>query len=136
MPSYQVELATHLDEGRECTFELRIGQASRHLCADSRLTVWHDRERESDDVDSFAEQPVGETRGECGITDHDRDDRVLAGLEAETGGLQACAEAAGVREQSVTQLRLLLDEVERAQRHRGYHGRDAVREQVRTRTLP
>src|SRR5687767_303316 len=60
---------------------------------------------------------------------------MLARLELEPGSLHAGPELARVREQRLAQLRRVLDEVERAQRGRGHDGRDAVREQVRTRAL-
>ena len=65
-------VAADLDEGRQRAIELRVGQARGHLRADARLALRHHREREADDVHAFAQQPVGETRGQRRVADHRR----------------------------------------------------------------
>src|SRR5690349_10162617 len=58
-PSFdELERPADLDEGGDRAIELCVRQSRRHLRADARFAFRHDGERESDDVDSFAEQLV------------------------------------------------------------------------------
>src|SRR5215471_16578866 len=61
---------------------------------------------------------------------------MFAGKQLETGGLHAGTECLRMREQRRAQLRRALDQLERAQRHGCHDGRDAVREEIRSRALP
>ena len=85
-------VAADLDEGGERAFELRIAESRGHLRADARFALRHHGEREADDVHAFAQQLVGEARGQRRVADHDRDDGMLAGQQLEAGGLHAGAE--------------------------------------------
>src|SRR5215831_6929749 len=78
-PSFhQLQFSTHLDEGGERAIELRVAEPRGHLRADARLAFGHHGKRESDDVDAFAQQAVGEACRLRRIADHHRDDGVLA----------------------------------------------------------
>src|SRR5215470_15948547 len=68
-----LELAADTREGRDRLLELRAAERGRHLRADARLALGHDREGEADDVHALGEQLLGHAAGERGVADHDRD---------------------------------------------------------------
>src|SRR5262249_14126380 len=53
----------------------------RKLYTDARLALRDDGEAEADDVDAMLQQLVGHLAGQSGVADHDRQDRVVAGLD-------------------------------------------------------
>src|SRR5207237_1152876 len=136
-PAFEhAELATDLAEGPERLLELPPRQGCGHLSANACLPLRHHRIGEADDVHAALEEPVGHAGGERRIPDHDRNDRMLPGLEIEAGALEAGTEEARVLEELRAQLRGALEEVQHREARRGHDRRDAVREQVGARALP
>src|SRR5579863_4079835 len=95
----QAQLPADLAEGRERPLELGARMGGGHLRADARLTLRHHRVGEADDVDAALEERIGHAASERRITQHHRDDRMLAGLQAKAGARQPVAEEARVLEQ-------------------------------------
>ena len=82
----------------------------RHLDANSCLTFRHNRVTEPHDVDSFFQEPLCHSGGECGVAQHHRDNGVLAGNEPESKGGELRAEERRVLAQPGPQLVALSDE--------------------------
>src|SRR5580704_14989 len=130
------QLAADVGEGLQRTLELAALERRRHLGANARLALGHDREGEADDVHAALEQRIRHAAGERGIAEHHRDDRMLAGLEVESRPREAGAEEARVVEQLRAQLRGVLEELEHGKTRSRDHRRDAVGKEVRPRALP
>ena len=64
----------------------------------------HHGEEEADDVDTLQQQGVGHVLGEGRVPEHDRDDGVFAGEEAEAELAHAGAEVSGVGAQALAQI--------------------------------
>ena len=65
----------------------------RHLRADARLALGHDREREGDHVDPLVEQALGHLDGDACIAEHHGDDRMPGSGQRESGLVHAGPEA-------------------------------------------
>src|SRR6185437_10329210 len=102
----------------------------RDLRADARLSVRHDRIRETDHVDTVLEQAFGHLRREDGIAEHDGNDGMLARAQLKASTLEALAKPARPRCEPLAQLGLVLDEIEYTQRRRSDDRGNAVREEV------
>ncbi len=83
-----------------------------HLGADAGFALGHDGEEEARDVDSVLVKFRRQILRGLGLAEHDRDDRVVAGLQGETGGAHAGAEAAHVVEQALTQMIAVTGEID------------------------
>ena len=99
--------------------------------ADAGLALGDYRKAETDDVNPALEEAVGHLCRQGRFSQQDRDDRMLALLELESGRFQGvAAEAAGVGVQAVAQGLALLNQHQRPQGGHSYHGRNRVGEQV------
>src|SRR5262245_45505276 len=67
-----------------------------HLRADARLPLRDYRIGEADHVHAFVEQAAREIGRELRVAQHDRDDRMLAWHEVETGGCHSLAKVRSV----------------------------------------
>src|SRR5213080_4852017 len=130
------ELAADAGEGVHGALELLARERRGHLRADARLPFGDDRIGEADDIYAALQQAVSHAPGERRVPDHHRDDGMLARLELEAGPGEAGAEQTRVLEQLRAQLRGVLQELEHREARGGYHRRNAVGEEVGTRTLP
>src|SRR4029077_13410342 len=100
------ELAADRGKGGHGALELGPGKGGRHLRTDGGLALRHHRIGEADDVHAALEERVGHARGEGGVAEHHRDDRMLAGLEIEAGlGHRRAEEARIVEEMSAQRCR-------------------------------
>ena len=122
-------------EGADRRPQVLLGVGRAHLGADPGQALGDDREEEADHVDALLEHPGGEALGERGVAEHDRHDRVGAGLDGKPGVGEALAEEARVRVEAQAQFRAPGDEVQGGDRRRGDHRGERVREQVRPRAL-
>ena len=102
-----------------------------HLGADAGLAHGHHGVGKGDHVDAFVEQPVGHVPGQPRVSQHDRDDRVLAGHQVEAKGLQPGPETAAVAGEPGAQIGAGFDQVEDLQRGGGDGRREGVGKQVR-----
>src|SRR4051812_22462109 len=79
--SQDAQFVPDADEGFDCTVQMLARVRSRQLRADARLAFGHDREEETDRVDAFLEQALGELLRERRVVQHHRADRMHAGLD-------------------------------------------------------
>src|SRR5450631_3041663 len=63
--------------------QLLRGVRGRHLGADACLSLRHHREAEAHHVDALLQHAVREGAGQLGVSEHDGNNRVLAGHEPE-----------------------------------------------------
>lgn len=77
--------------------DVLIFMASRNLDTNASLSLWDNREREADDVDTTCQHCVGKLSGNTCVTNHDGTDG-MDGIAAhvEAGGGHAVAKAACV----------------------------------------
>ena len=80
----------------------------RHLGADARLTLWHDRKEEAHHVYSLFQHTLGETLSQRRLTDHDRNYRVTSAGQFKTQGLKLLTEISGVALQPIAQIIAIL----------------------------
>src|SRR6185436_1311561 len=108
-----------------------------HLRSDARLALRHDRVREPDHVDSLGEERIRHPRGERGVAEHHRDDRVAARHEVEPVRGHLPTEPLAVRRNAPAEPAALvaLQKLEDAQRCRRDARRETVGEQIWTRPL-
>ena len=106
-----------------------------HLGADAGLALGDDGVEEADDVDAFVEQGAGELLGELCVVQHDRDNRMIAGTQVESGCVHAFPEVAGIGFDAIAQdvgSREDLEDLDAGGDQRRWQG---IGEQVRARAL-
>ena len=108
---------------------------SRQLHANSSFAQRHDGVRESDHVDAVLEQSIRHGYRFVFISEHDRNDRMLARKQREPSLSHPGAELFGVRLELGAAFGTFGHEVEGLDRTRNHGWRDGVREQVRAGTL-
>src|ERR1700733_14020877 len=74
------QLTADLRERLQRARQLLTGEGGRHLRADARLAAGYHRGGGADGVPPACQQRIGHAAGECRIPEHQRNDRVLAGL--------------------------------------------------------
>jgi len=91
-------------EGSERAVEMVAAMSRRDLGADARLALWNHRIREAYHIDALIEQLRRHGRGQGGIAQHHRDDRMFAGNQGEAKVFEAGAEIAAVIMQGAAQI--------------------------------
>src|SRR5665647_2107280 len=126
------------DGGELLHGEVEVGDLvqRRHLHANARLAVGHDRVEEADGVDGALEQPGRDQLGVARLANHDRDDRVARPARLEPRRLHRRAEVLRVAPQPRAQVLRPLHDLDGRDRSRRDHRRQAVREEVGARALP
>src|SRR5215472_14112510 len=90
------ERLADLGKGGHSAIDLLRCVRSAHLGADARLAFRHHGVRKADYVDALRKQGVSHARGERGVAEHHRDDRVLTRYEVESERRHRAAEALAV----------------------------------------
>ena len=86
------QFPTDCREGGAGSFKLFVRVGRRHLNANSRLAFRHHRVTEPHDIDPFVQKSLCHSAGERRVTQHDRDDGMLARNESESEGGELRAE--------------------------------------------
>ena len=74
------QLLVHFGKGVHGEFQVCAGMRCGYLCANARGAVWNDRIEEADHVNALLQHVGGELLRFRRGADHDRDDRMHAGL--------------------------------------------------------
>src|SRR4051812_13126915 len=109
------EFASDGSEGLNGAVDVAGRMCRRHLGADTRLPLGHDREREADDIDSAGKQARRHLLRQCGIAQHYRDNRVTGASEREAKAGHLLAETRSIGVEAAAQIGTLLDQVEDGQ---------------------
>ena len=121
-----VSALRHLRECVRREFQVFARMRGGDLRADTRGAVWNDRIKEADHVNAFLQHARGELlRLRC-VANHDRDDRMHAGLDRQAALGQRSAEKFCVFLKLVAQFGRCAEKLERFQRSSDNWWRDCV----------
>ena len=81
LPLQLFQLFVYFGESLNCEFQVVPRMCGGDLRADARGAMWNDRIKETNHVNAFLQHASGELLRFCSVADHDRDDRMHAGLD-------------------------------------------------------